>query len=124
MEAISAIADTQRAGEVTAIALAVHIFPVYLRHAVESWTFVDDAGEPLPLDKGDAALPFSVKYQIADSADDLFGEEVTRPLAMTNGKSSPTTRTSESTSPKRRTSASHRRPSEPSSPATSAVLGP
>jgi hypothetical protein len=123
MAAISAIADTQRAGEVTAIALAVHIFPVYLAHAVASWTFVDDAGEPLPLVNGDVELPFPIKYQIADAADDLFGEEVTRPLVGINAKSSPTTRTNGSTSPKRRTSASHPKPSAPSLPATSAAFG-
>lgn len=124
MEAIAAIAATQRAGEVTAIALAVHIFPVYLAHAVESWTFVDDAGDALALDKGDASLPFSVKYQIADAADDLFGEEVTRPLVAMNEKSLPTSPTSASTSRKPRTSASPPKPSAPSLPATSAASGP
>lgn len=124
MAAISAIADTQRAGEVTAIALAVHIFPVYLEHAVESWSFVNDASEPLPLADGDSALPFSVKYLIADAADDLFGEEVTRPLVGMSGTSSPSTRTSGSTSRRRRTSASHPKPSAPSLPATSAASGP
>jgi hypothetical protein len=120
--AVSAIRDglNARPGAMDGITLAEHLFPVYLAHAVEAWTFTAEDGEPLPLDAGET-LPFSTKYEIADAADDLFGEEVTRPLVVMTRKSSPHGPTAASTS---RTSASggKRRPrSAPSSPATSAA---
>lgn len=119
--AVSAIRDglNARPGEADGITLAEHLFPVYLAHAVEAWTFTNEDGDPLPLNAGET-LPFSTKYEITDAADDLFGEEVTRPLVMMTRKSSPLGQTPASTS---RTSASggKRRPrSAPSSPATSA----
>lgn len=101
--AISAMREgvVARGNEIDGLALAEHLFPVYLTHAVESWTFVTDDGSPLPLAEGDTTLPFDVKYAIADAADDLFGEEVTRPLAAMISKSSRSGPTASSTSPSR-----------------------
>lgn len=113
-----------RAGQFDGVALAEHLFPVYLAHAIESWTFTDADGEPLPLDQGDAALPFPVKYEIADAADDLFGEEITRPLLAMIQKSSPSGQTAPSTSANRRSGRSRRSPSAPSSPDASADTEP
>jgi hypothetical protein len=97
-----------RSNAIDGLTLAIYLFPVYLAHAVESWTFVDESGAPLPLDAGDAALPFGTKYEIADAADDLFGEEVTRPLAGMIRKSSRSGSTAPSTSPSRPSGGSHR----------------
>lgn len=106
------------------ISLAGYVFPVYLAHTVESWTFLDADGKPVPVADGDAVLPFGTKYQIADAADDLFGEEITRPLAEMIRKSSPSGPTPKSTSPNRRSGASRRSRSAPSSQDASADTEP
>ncbi len=84
MAAIAAMRDATLGtlGKLDSLRLAEHLFPVYLAHAIDAWTFTGEDGKPLALDAADAALPFETKYLIADAADDLFGEEVTRPLAL------------------------------------------
>lgn len=104
--------------------LAVALFPVILDHGIVSWTFLR-ADEPLPVTKeADTVLPFGTKFLIADAADDLFGEEITRPLAGMTQRSSPRGRTGSSTSPTRRSGRTRRSPSAPSSPAASAASEP
>lgn len=118
---VKAIRDGLRAGggAVDNLALAEFVFPVYLAHAVEAWTFTDAAGEPLPIGAGET-LPFITKYEIADAADDLFGEEITRPLLLMMRKSSPPGPTGSSTSVKSASGPTPPEHSEPSSPASSA----
>ena len=123
MAAISAAA-TAHGGKLTGIALAEYLFPVYLRHAVESWTFLDPIGRPLAVADGDTVLPFNVKYTIADAADDLFGEEIARPLVSMIEQPSPSGPTASSTPPTPISGASPRRRSGRSSPATSADTEP
>ena len=125
MAAIAAMRDSatkapKGAEVLDPLVLAEYLFPVYLVHAVESWTFVDEQGTPLPLAGADEALPFDTKYDIADAADDLFGEEVTRPLAGMIQRSLRAGRTRRSTSPKKRSGRSPRSPSAPSSPGITA----
>jgi hypothetical protein len=112
-------------GAILAIDLGVVLFPVYLAHAIEAWTFVDETGAPVPLGAGaDAVLPFGTKYEIADAADDLFGGEVTAPFAKKKGTSSPSGPTASSTSPKPISGRKRPSRSAPSSPAASADTGP
>ena len=117
-------AATTHGANLNGIRLAELLFPVYMKHAVESWTFLDPIGEPLAVADGDAVLPFGVKYAIADAADDLFGEEIARPLVATISRSLPSGPTEPSTSPTPISGASRRRRSEPSSHATSAGTRP
>lgn len=125
MAALTVIRDIAlRGGEVDQLALATVLFPIYLAHAVESWTFTDAEGEPLALADADERLAFGTKFDIANTADDLFGEEVTRPLLETARRSSRAGRTAPSTSRNRSSQPRRRRQSAPSSPATSAVTGP
>lgn len=103
------------------IGLAGYVFPVYLAHAIEAWTFVNSAGEPVPLADGDKVLPFGVKYEIADAADDLFGAEISVPLAKMIAQSSDAGPTARRTSRKRSSGASPRSPSARSSQTVSAA---
>lgn len=119
------VADEERAA--TAQDLAAELFPIWIdpkRGPIEAWTFTDAAGEPLPIADGDKALPFDVKYEIADAADDLFGDEVTRPLAKMMETPSPNGQTGASTSPNRTNGRKRRSPSARSSPTTSAATEP
>lgn len=106
------------------IGLAGYLFPVYLAHAIEAWTFTDANGEPVPLADGDKVLPFGVKYEIADAADDLFGGEISDPLVKMIARSSGAGQTEPRTSPKRSSGGSRRPRSVPSSPSVSAVSEP
>jgi len=108
----------------SSIQLAEYVFPVYLAHAIEAWTFTGADGAPVPLTDGDAVLPFGVKYAIADAADDLFGEEISRPLVAMISRSYPSGPTASSTSPNRSSGRRRRPRSAPSSPATSGATGP
>jgi hypothetical protein len=110
-------------GTFTSMALAEYVFPVFLAHAIESWTFTDAAGQPVPLADGDKVLPFPVKYEIADAADDLFGEEITRPLARMIERSSAAGLTASSTSRNPDSGAPRRPRSARSSPDASAATG-
>ena len=106
------------------IGLASYVFPVYLAHAIEAWTFTDADGNPVPLADGDKVLPFGVKYEIADAADDLFGGEISGPLVKMIGQSSDAGPTARKTSRKRSSGASPRPRSEPSSPSVSEATEP
>ncbi len=117
-------AATELGDGMSNLALAGYVFPVYLAHGIESWTFVDVDGEPVPLADGDKVLPFGVKYEIADAADDLFGEEISGPLVRMIERSSGDGRTARKTSPSRSSGASRRPRSVPSSPSASADMEP
>lgn len=123
---ISAMIEAVKAlGEAfSGIALAGYIFPVYLAHAIYSWTFTDADGAPVPLADGDKVLPFPVKYAIADAADNLFGAEISSPLVQMIAQSSAAGPTASSTSPNRDSGASRRPRSGRSSPVVSAVTEP
>jgi hypothetical protein len=112
-------------GEILALDLGVVLFPVYLAHAIETWTFVDAAGVPVPVGaSADGVLPFGTKYEIADAADDLFGGEVTAPFAKTKRTSSPSGPTGSLTPPIQASGRKRRLRSAPSSPAVSADTEP
>ena len=112
-------------GQILALDLGIALFPVYLAHAVEAWTFVDAEGAPVPVGSAaDAALPFGTKYEIADAADDLFGGEVTAPFGRKRPTSSPPGPTGVSTPQTPPSGRKRRSRSAPSLPAVSAGSGP
>jgi hypothetical protein len=111
-------------GNLTGIRLAEHLFPVYMQRAIESWTFLDPLGRPLAIADGDTVLPFGVKYTIADAADDLFGEEISRPLVAMIDRSSASGPTASSTPPTPISGRKRPSRSAPSSPAASAGTRP
>lgn len=123
MAGISAFVAASRAagGKLDNLILSEWIGPIYLLHAVATWTFTNADGAAVPISDGDAVLPFAVKYEIADAADDLFGEELTRPLAAMIRRSSGNGQTASSISRNRPSGRTPRRPSAPSSPTVSAA---
>jgi hypothetical protein len=106
------------------IALAGYVFPVYLAHGIDSWTFTDAAGGPVPLADGDKVLPFGIKYEIADAADDLFGGEISGPLVKMIERSSAVGQMARKTSPNPSSGGSRRPRSVPSSQSASADTEP
>ena len=126
VRAISKVAVQAEASgqEIAGLDLAVELFPVWIEYGIEGWTFTDTDGAALPLADGDATLPFAVKYEIADAADDLFGGEILGPLVAMTRTSSPVGQTAPSTSPKR--TSGRRRPlqSAASSPSDSVASAP
>ena len=125
-EAVAATVDAVRehGDAINRFTLAERLAPIYLAHAVESWTFVDEGGSTIAVADGDAVLPFTVKYAITDAADTLFGEEVTRPLVEMIRSFSPAGPTETLTSRKRSSGRSPRSPSARSSQSVSAVTEP
>src|SRR5690349_16815535 len=64
--------------------------PVYVRRGVVGWNLVDENG-PVPCTlEALEALPYVDAYEIADRADDLYGESVLAPLVKRIGSSSRT----------------------------------
>jgi len=100
----------------------------YLRYGIAAWSFVDVAGDPVPIrpmsDGYDELiarlLPFDQGgFDVADRCDDLYAETVLRPLmTRLSLMRSPGGQTAGSTSPTPATSPSLPMPSEPSSPTT------
>lgn len=94
------------------VQLQVEMTRAFLRFGIVAWSFTDDRGEPIPIqprrpDFGDVIsrlLPFTDGgFLVADRADDLYSEEVLRPLmtrlslmrsqgGQTVGSTSPTPR--------------------------------
>ena len=71
------------------VQLQVEMTRAFLRFGIVAWSFTDDRGDPIPIqprktDFGDVIsrlLPFSDGgFTVADRADDLYSEEVLRPL--------------------------------------------
>ena len=111
------------------VQLQVEMTRAFLRFGIVAWSFTDDRGDPIPIqprktDFGDVIsrlLPFSDGgFTVADRADDLYSEEVLRPL-MTRLSSMRSLggQTVGSTSATRTTSRKPATRSEPSSPASS-----
>lgn len=95
----------------------------YILHGIESWSLVDENGEPLTVTKGairDLILSRpEVAETIAEAADDLYQEAVMRPLFRMASTSSPSTSTTDSTSPTTDSSGSF--PTRPSSPSSTSI---
>jgi hypothetical protein len=71
-------------------ALIRHWFKAYARFAPVSWT-LHDAGrrEPWPFDTQRLVDDYALGYPVADRADDLYRDEVMRPLLEAPSKPSP-----------------------------------
>lgn len=111
MEALRAMAQAD--GDVSRFGALVG--PVYIRHGVVSWNRLDEDGEPIPVTPETLAeLRYEDAYELADRADDLYGESVIAPLARRIAKSSAGGRTAASTSASSRSRSKRRAPSEPS----------
>ena len=91
---------------------------VYLRFGIASWTFTDAQGRPEPVTPESIArlLPFNGGgLEVAEAADALYGEAVTRPLPARFARLSPPTPTGGSTPPSSPSGPTSPTPSAPSS---------
>lgn len=97
------------------------LIETFVRHGVDSATFTDESGEPLDRDQAIAVIlsKFSLGSVVADKADDLYSNELLRPLVERASKSLPTSRTNGSTSRSRRSSTKRPKPLKSSSTPTS-----
>lgn len=100
---------------------------LWLRVSVAAWTFVDDDGDPIPVDKQNVvlALPYAKGGRlVADKANDLYLDSVLTPLLKEAEKASRagSTRSSRTATSRRSTSTGKRR--SPSSTATTAKVPP
>jgi hypothetical protein len=123
MREVVDLAKLEDKSQVDGLMLMRVIGPIYLANAIESWTFTDGEGSPLPIADADIALPFSVKWAITEAADTLFGEDLLDPLLVMLRKFSQDGQTGDSTSQSRPIGRSRRSPSAPSSPASSEASG-
>lgn len=93
---------------------------VLVRYGVDSWTFTDEEGSPLPVTEAainDRLLAdFSVGYPVADAAADLYSAGLLDPLRVKASNSSRRSPTNGSTS--RATSSSGTRPKRSKSSST------
>lgn len=107
------------AAQVNPDVLQERIGRAYAEHGIVDWTFLDDDGEPVPVTKENIRrLSWDVIYPIADKGDDIYAEALLRPLVARRLKSSPNGRTARSTSATRKRSTVRRKPSKPSTTAT------
>lgn len=84
----------------------------YLIHGVAEWTFLADDGTPIPVtpETVSRALPWSRGgREVAEKANELYADEVVRPLVERLQRSSRVTSITASTSVSRRSSSAHRR---------------
>ena len=87
---------------------------VWMRHGVVGWNLVDEEGSPLPIDPAtiDQALPYGKGgFLVANKADDLYAEDILRPLQERLGSISNSGRTNGSTSTPRPSTRKRRSPS-------------
>lgn len=98
----------------------------YLLLGVESWTLVDDKGDPVPADKPAIRAFMDAHAELAmdlgNKADDLYHEQVLLPLLTRGLTSLPDTPTDESTSATDGTSPDPQTPSRPSLISTSQTV--
>lgn len=112
------------------VQLQVEMTRAYLRFGIAAWSFTDELGAPIPIQPrrpefGDVIsrlLPFGAGgFEVADRADDLYSEEVLRPLMTRLSRMpSPAGRMAGSTSATPRSLPTPAKRSRPSSPADTA----
>jgi hypothetical protein len=93
--------------------IAPLVGPVYLRHGVHSWNVVDEDG-PVPVEAVNE-LRWEDAYDLAEKADDLYGEQVLAPLVRRMSQPSKAGPTNGSTPRPRKSSKKLRKPWPPSS---------
>lgn len=83
----------------------------YLIGGIVRWTFVDEKGDPIEVTPYNVAqLKEEIVLPVADKADDLYSERLMRPLVARASKSSRNGHTARSTSARRTTSGTRRKP--------------
>lgn len=90
----------------------VRLGMAYLVHGVADWTFVDDGGSPIPVtpDTIRRALPWGRGgREVAEKANELYSDEVVRPLVERAQRSSRVTSITASTSVSRPSSSARRK---------------
>ena len=101
----------------------VNLGLAYVRYGIASWDLLDEHGKPVPVETGIDELGWEDLEPVAEKANDLYSENVLRPLLARQSKmssgvkangttppSSPLGQTVELTSAKKRSSASrHKR---------------
>ncbi len=79
------------------------IAELYLREGILSWTFLDDKGQPKPVDAAgieELMDDYTAAYPIAEAASGVYTDLIFAPLVAQVQKSSRTSRTARSTSVK------------------------
>jgi hypothetical protein len=83
---------------------------LYVQFGIARWTFLDEKGDPVPLNHRNVArLDWDAVRPIAEKADELYAEKITRPLVAAVSKSSRNGRTAQSTPARTRSSAKPRK---------------
>lgn len=102
--------------------LSASLADVYLHYGVTAWTFVDADGRPVPVTPDTIAdyLRWPTGLTVAEAADELYSEEVMRPLLPRFATSSPATPTAPSTSANPDSGSPRPKRSAPSSPSGTA----
>jgi hypothetical protein len=88
--------------------------PIYVRHGAVGWNLLNERGEPVPFDVEVLLNDYLLGFEVWDRADDLYADEVLRPLQARMPRSSPRGRTGVSTSAKRSSARPRPSPSAPS----------
>jgi len=108
-----------------------HLARIYVSLGIRAWSFVDEAGEPLPIESGRSSWGDTVErllpwgnggMQVADAADRLYSDAILRPLMSPSSTRSPGGRTDGRTSATRPTGPRRQKRSGPSLPGDSAGM--
>lgn len=111
-----------RSAEPTAADVEAAVAAAFLRHNIVAWSFTGEAHEdgrrePLPISNASIAevLDWSSAHLVTEKCDELYAEDLFRPLASRLGRSLKPGQTAESTSA---TTDSGETPPKPSSPSS------
>lgn len=114
---LQSTADIQKAlGDGTFLAELWRV--TFVKHGAVGWNFTDEDGDPVPFDVNVLLDDYELARELADKADDLYGETVARPFVQKLKTISRRGRTGDSTSPTRQSTPRQR---GRSSPATTAA---
>lgn len=98
--------------------------PVLIRRGVVAWNVLDEKGEPVPVTPAALdGLRWEDAYELADKADDLYGEQILAPLVKRMNESSKAGPTNGSTRP-RRSAKPRTRSARSSSPSSASARNP
>jgi hypothetical protein len=92
----------------------------FVKHGAVGWNLVDEQGEPVPFDVNALLEDYTLAREVAEKADELYGESVMRPLLQRLRTTSQTGRTNGSTSATRRSTTKPRARSSRGTTAASA----
>ena len=74
----------------------------FIRYGATGWNLLDDEGNPVPFDVDAVLSDYLIARPVADKAADLYTDAVMRPFLTKQDNRSPTGRTTNSTSRRRR----------------------